>query len=131
VVLSGIDHVGCATENAAGLADRLVGLLDVPIAHEEQFESMQVVFLEVGEGYLELLEPTTDDGPIARHLATQEAGIHHVAFATPDIDAALERARDHGVGLVDETPRPGAWGHEVAFLHPRDTGGILVEFLAR
>jgi methylmalonyl-CoA/ethylmalonyl-CoA epimerase len=129
VVLSGIHHVGCATEDAAGLADRFAGLFDVPIAHEEHFEGMQVVFLEVGSGYLELLEPTTDDGPIAQYLEEQDAGIHHVAVATPDIDAELERARDHDVEPIDDTPRPGAWGHNVAFLHPRDTGGILIEFV--
>jgi methylmalonyl-CoA/ethylmalonyl-CoA epimerase len=125
-----LHHVGCATDDAAGLADRLAGLFDVPVAHEEHFEGMQVVFLDVGSGYLELLEPTTEDGPIARYLDDSDAGIHHVAFATPDIEAALDRAREHGVELVDDTPRAGAWGHDVAFLHPRDTGGILIEFVS-
>jgi methylmalonyl-CoA/ethylmalonyl-CoA epimerase len=129
-VVAGVHHVGCATEDATGLAERLSGLFDVQIAHDERFEGMQVVFLDVGGTYLELLEPTADGGPIARYLAEHDAGIHHVALSTPDVEAALDRARDHGVELVDDAPRPGAWGHEVAFLHPRDTGGILVEFVA-
>jgi methylmalonyl-CoA/ethylmalonyl-CoA epimerase len=129
VVVTSIHHVGCATDDAAALADRLAGTFDVPIVHEERFDGMQVVFLDVGGGYLELLEPSTDGGPIARYLAEQNAGLHHVALSTPAIDTALDRARDHGVEPIDETPRAGAWGHDVAFLHPRDTGGMLVEFV--
>ena len=122
------DHAGIATDDAqelAGLYDDLFGL---EVAHEEEFDGMRVVFLEVGEGYLELLEPL-EDGTIARYLEANGSGIHHLALATSDIEGALERARDHGVELIDEEPRPGAWGHSVAFLHPRDTGGILLEFV--
>ncbi|WP_418284972.1 methylmalonyl-CoA epimerase [Halorubrum sp. DTA46] len=123
------DHVGVATRDAADLADLFDGLLDAPIAHEETFDGMDVVFLELDDGeYFELLEPT-DDGPIADYLDREGPGIHHVALATDDIEEALDRARDLGVDLVDEEPRPGAWGHEVAFCHPRSTGGVLVEFV--
>jgi len=90
---------------------------------------MSVVFLELDDGgYFELLEPTAG-GAIAGYLDREGPGIHHVALATDDIAAALDRARDLGIDLVDEEPRPGAWGHEVAFLHPRSTGGVLVEFV--
>ena len=124
------DHVGVATRDAAALADLFGTLFDMPVAHRETVDGLDVTFLDLGNGYLELLEPLDDDeGPIPRYLDREGPGIHHVALATPDVAAALSAARDHGVELVDETPRPGAWGHEVAFLHPRSTGGVLVEFV--
>ena len=123
------DHVGVAARDAADLADLFDGLLDAPVAHEETFDGMAVVFLELDDGgYFELLEPTAG-GAIADYLDREGPGIHHVALATDDVEGALDRARDLGVDLVDEEPRPGAWGHEVAFLHPRSTGGVLVEFV--
>lgn len=123
------DHAGIATDDAAGLAALYADLLDCGIAHEEEFDGMAVVFLDLGGSYLELLEPLDEDGAIGRYLDRNGPGIHHVALATDDVAAALDRARDLGVELIDEEPRAGAWGHEVAFLHPRDTGGILVEFV--
>jgi methylmalonyl-CoA/ethylmalonyl-CoA epimerase len=123
------DHAGIATDDAAGLVSLYGDLLDAPVAHEETFDGMRVVFLDLGNGYFELLEPLDDDGAIARYLDRNGPGIHHLALATDDIEAALATARDHGVDLVDEDPRPGAWGHEVAFCHPRSTGGVLLEFV--
>jgi len=123
------DHVGIATRDAAGLADLFDGLLDAPVAHEETFDGMRVVFLDLdGGGYFELLEPA-EGGAIADYLDREGSGIHHVALATDNISIALDRARDLGVDLVDQGARPGAWGHEVAFCHPRSTGGVLVEFV--
>lgn len=122
-------HLGIATADGADLAATFGGLLDAPVVHEERFDGMTVRFLELDDGYLELLEPH-DDGTIARYLDRNGPGIHHVALGTDDIEAALGRARDLGIALVDESPRPGAWGHEVAFLHPGSTGGVLVEFVA-
>ena len=123
------DHVGVATRDAATSADLFGTLLDAPVAHRETLDGLDVTFLDLGNGYVELLEPLDAEGPIRRYLDREGPGIHHVALATPDVAAALERARDHGVELVDETPRPGAWGHDVAFLHPGSTGGVLVEFV--
>jgi len=123
------DHVGVAARDAAGLADLFDDLLDAPVAHEERFDGLHVVFLELdGGGCFELLEPV-DGGTIADYLAENGPGIHHVALATDDAAGALKRARELGVTPIDEEPRPGARGHEVAFLHPRDTGGVLVEFV--
>lgn len=123
------DHAGIATRDAADLADLFAELFERPVVHEETFDGMQVVFLELADGgYLELLEPA-EGGTIADYLDREGPGIHHVALATDDLAGALDRARDLGVDLVDEEPRPGAWGHEVAFLHPRSTGGVLVEFV--
>ncbi len=123
------DHVGVATRDAVTLADLFADLFDASIAHREEFDGMRVVFLELDDGsYFELLEPV-EGGTIADYLDRDGPGIHHVALTTDDISGALNRARDLGVDLVDEEPRPGAWGHEVAFLHPRSTGGVLVEFV--
>ena len=123
------DHAGIATDDADALADLFVDLLDVPAVHEEEFEGMTIVFLDVGDGYFELLEPQAD-GTLARYLDRHGPGIHHLALATDDIDGALDRARDLGVELIDDRPRAGAWDHEVAFLHPNSTGGVLVEFVS-
>ncbi|WP_247008263.1 methylmalonyl-CoA epimerase [Halorientalis litorea] len=123
------DHAGIVTDDADTLAETYSELLDVPVAHRETFEGMAVVFLDTGDGYFELLEPLDDDAAVTRFLDENGPGIHHVALATDDIEAALRRADGMGVERIDEEPRPGAWGHEVAFLHPKDTGGILVEFV--
>ncbi|MFC6718101.1 methylmalonyl-CoA epimerase [Natrialbaceae archaeon GCM10025810] len=122
------DHAGIATDDARKLANLYADLFDLEVAHEEEFDGMRVVFLDCGNGYFELLEPL-EEGTISRYLEKNGSGIHHLALATDDIEGALETARDHDVELIDEEPRPGAWGHTVAFLHPRDTGGILVEFV--
>ncbi|WP_132057754.1 methylmalonyl-CoA epimerase [Halorussus amylolyticus] len=122
------DHAGIATDDADGLAELYADLFDAPVAHDEAFGGLRVVFLELENGYFELLEPL-EDGTISRYLDSNGPGIHHLALATDDIDGALDRARDHGVELIDDEPRPGAWGHDVAFLHPKSTGGALIEFV--
>ncbi|AUX08967.1 methylmalonyl-CoA/ethylmalonyl-CoA epimerase [Halalkaliarchaeum desulfuricum] len=121
------DHAGIATREADELETLFGDLLGAPVAHRERFDGMDVIFLDLGNGYLELLEPH-EGGTIDRYLERHGPGIHHLAFATGDIAAALDTARELGIDLVDEEPRPGAWGHEVAFLHPGSTGGVLVEF---
>ena len=122
------DHAGIATDDATAMADLFTDLFGLEVAHEEEFDGMRVVFLDCGNGYFELLEPV-EDGTIARYLESNGPGIHHLALATDDVEAALERARALGIDLVDEEGRPGAWGHTVAFLHPKSTGGILLEFV--
>jgi methylmalonyl-CoA/ethylmalonyl-CoA epimerase len=122
-------HAGIATDDAAGLADRYAALFDAPIVHEERFDGMEIIFLAFDNSYFELLEPR-DKGPIAGYLDEHGPGIHHLAVAADDIGAALSTAADHGIDRIDEEPRPGAWGHEVAFLHPSSTGGVLIEFVA-
>jgi methylmalonyl-CoA/ethylmalonyl-CoA epimerase len=122
------DHAGIATENAESLAFRYEDIFGCDIAHEERFGDLRVIFLELENGYFELLEPQ-EEGTISKYLENNGPGLHHIALETDDIDAALERAESAGVELIDEEPRPGAWGHDVAFLHPKSTGGVLVEFV--
>jgi methylmalonyl-CoA/ethylmalonyl-CoA epimerase len=124
------DHAGIATDDLDGIADLYGSLFDAPVAHEEEFDGLRVAFLDMGNGHLELLEPLPGaDGAIPRYLDDHGPGIHHLALRTDDIEGALDAAREAGVDLVDEVPRPGAWGHDVAFLHPASTGGVLVEFV--
>ena len=123
-----LDHAGIATRNIEMLATLYTDILGCERAHEERVRGMDVVFLEFESSYLELLEPT-DERPIASYLDQHGPGIHHLAVGTDDIEAALAEARRVGVDLIDEQPRPGAWGHEVAFLHPGSTGGVLLEFV--
>ena len=124
------DHAGVATDDADGLAALYETAFDAPVVHEEQFDGLHVRFLDLGNGYFELLEPLPEaDGAIARYLDRHGSGLHHLALATDDIERALEDARAAGIDLIDESPRPGAWGHDVAFCHPKSTGGVLVEFV--
>ena len=122
------DHAGIATDDADTLASLFSDLFDTSVVHEEELDGLQVLFLDVENGYFELLEPT-GDGTIQRYLDENGPGIHHLALSTPDIETALSRARELGIDLIDEEPRSGAWDHRVAFLHPKSTGGILIEFV--
>ncbi|WP_273835260.1 methylmalonyl-CoA epimerase [Halococcus sp. PRR34] len=124
-----VDHAGIATDDADVLAELYTDLFGFEVVHEETFDGMSVVFLDCGESYFELLEPLDGEGAIARYLDRNGPGIHHLALETDDVAAALDRAREHGVELIDDEPRPGAWGHSVAFLHPGSTGGVLIEFV--
>jgi methylmalonyl-CoA epimerase len=122
-----IDHLGIAVPSldAALQAYRALGF-EVESVHEVATEKVRAAFLPVGETRLELLEPTDPGSVIARFLE-KRAGLHHVCVLVEDIDAALAELRAKGVALVDETPRPGAGGSRVAFLHPRAAGGVLLE----
>lgn len=125
------DHAGIATENFAGTVELFGNMLDADLVHEEEFDGLRVGFLGLGNGYLEVLEPLADDGPISTYLSSHGPGIHHLAFETANATTAVERARDMDIEPIDDEPRAGAWGHQVAFLHPRDTGGVLIEFVER
>jgi methylmalonyl-CoA epimerase len=122
-----IDHVAIAVrslEDAARLFERLTGSLATPVESIES-QGVRVAFV----GAVELLEPTRAESPVARFLERRGGGLHHVAYRTPNLAEELERLRAAGYELIDERPRPGARGHMVAFLHPRSTGGILVELV--
>lgn len=123
-----IHHIGVATQDADSLVRLYTDLLDGDVAHKESFDGMDIVFIDFGSGYFELLEPHSD-GVLSEYLSEQGPGIHHVAFQAADIDAAIAHAETLGVNPIDETPRDGAWGHKVAFLHPGSLGGVLVEFV--
>ncbi|MFB6138032.1 MAG: VOC family protein [Halobacteriaceae archaeon] len=124
-----LHHVGVATPDAAATAARYDELLDLAVAHEERLadRNLQVVYL--GERpYLELLEPT-GPGPVERFLERGGSGLHHLAFGVEDLPEALAAVRQLGLETVDDEPRPGGWGHDVAFLHPSAGNGVLLELV--
>ncbi len=97
--------------------------------HEIPEQDIVAVTFRAGPGWLELIQPTDPDGPIARYMAKRGEGTHHVAYAVDDIDAELERLRAAGVRLIDETPRTGAHGWRIAFIHPESCHGVLTELV--
>jgi methylmalonyl-CoA epimerase len=122
-----IAHVGVAVsdlEAAVAFYRDVLGLEPHP---PEVADGATIVALPFGESEVELLAPLEPDSPIARFLAKRGPGIHHICYRVPDLGAALEACRAAGYRLVDEVPRIGAAGRRIAFIHPKATGGILLE----
>lgn len=124
-----IDHVGIAVKEleAAGkfYGDALgLGKGDVEVVEEQK---VKVLSLPLGESRVELLESIDPEGPIGKFLAKRGEGIHHIAIRVENIEEELTRLRGLGVPLIDEKPRRGSHGTRIAFLHPKGTGGVLVE----
>ncbi len=130
-MLGRIDHVGVAVEDMDGALALYRDSLGMSLAHRETVEQQGVdaALLDVGEGHIELLAPLGPDTPVGKYLAKRGPGIHHVAYAVDDIDAELERLREAGLRLIDETPRVGIRNSRVAFLHPAAVGGVLTEIV--
>jgi methylmalonyl-CoA/ethylmalonyl-CoA epimerase len=122
-----IAHIGIAVKDlgeALQFYRDVLGLVPHPA---EIADGATIVSLPFGESEVELLEPRDADSPIAKFLERRGPGIHHVCYRVADLDVALQRARDAGYRLVDESPRIGAGGCRIAFLHPKSTHGILIE----
>ncbi len=130
-MLDRIDHVGVATEDLDGAIALYEGTLGMPVAHRETVESqgVEAVLLDVGDGHVELLRPLGPETPVGKYLAKKGPGLHHVAYAVDDIDAALERLKQAGVELIDSEARAGIRDSRVAFVHPKATGGVLTEIV--
>ncbi|HJS46844.1 MAG TPA: methylmalonyl-CoA epimerase [Gemmatimonadales bacterium] len=122
-----IAHVGVAVTSIAEALPFYRDVLGMAPHPPEEADGATIVSLDFGGTEVELLEPRSPDGPVARFLAKRGPGIHHVCYRVPDLDAALAACRQAGYRLVDETPRTGAGGRRIAFLHPEGTAGILVE----
>jgi methylmalonyl-CoA/ethylmalonyl-CoA epimerase len=122
-----VSHIGIAVE---GLADTLPFFRDVLGLREtalDDADGASIVGLQAGEPLVELLEAENAESPIARFIAKRGPGIHHICFSVDNLDEMLERCRRAGLRLIDEKPRVGAEGKRIAFLHPKSTGGVLVE----
>lgn len=130
-MLGRIDHVGVATEDLDGAIALYEGTLGMPVAHRETVESqgVEAVLLDVGDGHVELLRPLGPETPVGKYLASKGPGLHHVAYAVDDIDAALERLKQAGIELIDSEARTGIRDSRVAFVHPKATGGVLTEIV--
>jgi len=126
-----IDHVGVAVDDLDAAIALYEKQFEMPLVHRETVESqgVEAVLLDVGDGHVELLAPLGPDTPVGKYLAKNGTGLHHVAYAVDDIDAALEKIAAAGIQLIDSEPRVGIRDSRVAFLHPRSTGGVLTEIV--
>lgn len=126
-----IDHIGVAVEDLEAAIALYEGAFGMPAVHRETVESqgVEAVLLDVGDGHVELLLPLGPDTAVGRFVAKRGVGLHHVAYAVPDIERALAKAADAGLELIDREPRVGIRDSRVAFLHPRSTGGVLTEIV--
>jgi methylmalonyl-CoA epimerase len=130
-VFGRIDHIGVAVsdlESAIALHTRTYGM---PLVHRETIaeQGVEAALLDVGDSHVELLAPLSEDTPVGRFLASRGPGLHHVAYLVADVGATLAQLRDAGLRLIDETPRIGIRGSQVAFLHPATAGGVLTELV--
>jgi len=126
-----IDHIGIATERLdEGLAIWR-DLLGLTVAETEEVaeQRVRVAMLPIGDTRIELLEPTTSDSAVGKFLAKRGPGIHHIAVKVEDITASLANLKNKGARLIDETPRIGAGGCLVAFVHPTSAHGVLLELV--
>ena len=126
-----IDHVGVAVDDLDDAIALYEGTFRMPVAHRETVEEqgVEAVLLDVGDGHIELLRPLGPDTPVGKFIDRGGEGLHHVAYAVDDIDAALERLREEGVDLIDPEPRVGIRNSRVAFVHPKATGRVLTEIV--
>jgi methylmalonyl-CoA/ethylmalonyl-CoA epimerase len=126
-----IDHIGVAVEDLEEAVSLYSERLGMPVEHRETVEEqgVEAVLVGVGDGHVELLRPLGADTAVGRFLERNGPGLHHVAYVTEDIDAALDAVRAAGLRLIDERPRPGIRSTRVAFVHPKSTGGVLTELV--
>jgi len=122
-----IAHIGIAVESLDEALQFYRDVLGLAPHPPEIADGATIVSLPFGESEVELLEARDASSPIAKFIARRGPGIHHVCYRVPDLDVALRQAREAGYRLVDETPRTGAGGCRIAFLHPKSTAGILIE----
>lgn len=128
-----IDHIGVAAETMEAGRAVFEGLLGLRLEGKETVAEQRVTtgFLPVGDSEIELLESLDPEGPIGKFIAARGPGFQHIAFRVEDLDGALAELKAKGVRLIDESPRMGAGGARIAFIHPKATGGLLVELCER
>jgi methylmalonyl-CoA epimerase len=122
-----IAHVGIAVKGIEALIPLYRDVLRLPDAPLDDSDGARIAGFAAGDSIVELLEPQDAGSPIAKYIEKRGPGIHHICFTVDDLDATLARCRQAGISLIDETPRAGAEGKRIAFLHPKSTGGILIE----
>lgn len=128
-----IDHLGIATkgiDEALKFWSDAVGLRKTH-AEEVEEQKVRIAMLPIGELKIELLEPTSEDSPIQKFLEKRGGGIHHIAIEVKNIEKSLEKLRSEGAKLIDEHPKRGADGCLIAFVHPKSSGGVLLELVQK
>ncbi len=122
-----IAHLGVAVNNLEEALGLFTNGLPLELTHTEEYQGMKIGFIPVGDSSIELLQDVSGSSAIRKFLDKNGEGIHHIAFEVDDINDAVQELKAKGVRLVDETPRPGAHGMSIAFMHPKSTHGILME----
>ena len=128
-----IDHIGIAVkdmEKAGAFYRDVLGLEGLGI-EEVPEQKVKVAFFPITDSEIELLESTKPDGPVARYIDAKGEGVQHIAFRVDNIEQALEELKERGIRMIDEKPRKGAGGAKIAFIHPKETNGILIEICER
>jgi methylmalonyl-CoA/ethylmalonyl-CoA epimerase len=130
---TGIEHIGIAVrdlEQSIRFYQEVLGLQCYAV-EEVADQNVRTAFFMVGETKIELLQSTDPSGAVAKFIEKRGEGVHHLAFAIPDVVGALDELSEKQVPLIDRQPRPGAEGLQIAFLHPKGTGGVLMELCAK
>ncbi len=128
-----IDHIGVAVKSIDQAGRFYTEILGLGIEEVEEVadQKVKVAFIPITDSEVELLESTDPDGPVAKYIDARGEGIQHIAFRVENIDEALEELKTRGVRLIDQAPRKGAGGAKIAFIHPKETNGVLIEICQR
>jgi methylmalonyl-CoA/ethylmalonyl-CoA epimerase len=128
-----IDHIGIAVNSIAQAGKFYTEIMGLKIQEVETVsdQKVNIAFLPISDSEVELLESTDPDGPVAKYINTRGEGVQHIAFRVENIAEALEELKAKGVRLIDQKPRKGAGGAKIAFIHPKETNGVLVEICER
>ena len=128
-----IDHIGIAVKGIEQAGKFYTDILGLKIENVENVadQKVNVAFIPITDSEVELLESTEPDGPVAKYISARGEGVQHIAFRVDDIDKALQELKEKGVRLIDQAPRKGAGGARIAFIHPKETNGVLVEICER
>jgi len=128
-MLTKINHIGIAVKSLDDSLPFYRDQLSMSFAGIEEVaeQKVRVAMLQVGESKIELLEPTSDDSPVAKFIEKNGPGIHHLAYEVDDLEAAIARLMAEGTRMIDEQPRAGAHGSRIAFVHPKSSNGVLTE----
>ena len=128
-----IDHIGIAVKEIKQAGRFYTDILGVAIKDIETVaeQKVNVAFIPITDSEIELLETTEPDGPIAKYLEARGEGVQHIAFRVENIQDALEELKAKGIRLIDKEPRKGAGGAKIAFIHPKETNGVLIEICER
>ncbi len=128
-MIKNVSHIGIAVRDLdAGIAFYEKLGLTLEAIEEVPSQKVKVAFFPCGDTRIELLAPTSDDSPIAKFIEKKGEGIQHIAFGVDNLPEQLTKVEEDGITLIDKEPRPGAHGADIAFLHPRSTLGVLIEF---
>lgn len=132
-MLEKVDHIGIAVSDLQKAISFYRDQLGLEFKGTEVVEEqkVEVAFFPVGESKIELLEPTDPAGPVGKFIEKKGEGVHHLSFRVSNLEEKLEQLKQQGVALIDEKPRYGAGGARIAFLHPKSTGGVLIELCER